>query len=231
MNRKVLLVEDSVEIHEMVSITTQGLANLDWSPTLDSARTNLSTNSYDLILLDLELPDGNGIDLCLEVINEFPNSPVFILTGSDSLSDKVLGFTAGADDYITKPFNPDELKARIQAKLKKLDYLGDFNRSKDWRELSVDLGSQEVKVLIADGSKKLVDLTALEFKLLAYFIDHEGQALNRDQILDDIWGKDFSIYPRSVDTHVSKLRKKLEGGSETIKSVHGVGYQFMPTPA
>ncbi|MBC99128.1 MAG: DNA-binding response regulator [Halobacteriovoraceae bacterium] len=228
MYKSILLVEDSKEIYQIVNQALSRVADIKWGKSLQEGRDLIKENSIDLLLLDLELPDGNGIELCEELQSTHPELPIFLLTAHDQLSDKVLGFSAGADDYITKPFNSLELKARIEAKLRKLDILMKSSDILEWNELSINKSSQTLKV-ISDGDWENVELTALEFKLLMYFAVNEGKVLNREDILDEIWGQDVHVYSRSVDTHVSKLRKKLLGASETIESVHGVGYKFCPT--
>jgi len=228
MEKTILLIEDSKEIYQMVNQALSRMANIHWGSSLEEGRALLKEHHVDLLLLDLELPDGNGIELCEELQSSHPELPIFLLTANDQLSDKVLGFSAGADDYITKPFNSLELKARIEAKLKKLDLLLKSSDILDWNEITINKSSQTLKVL-TDGEWESVELTALEFKLLMYFAINEGKVLNREDILDEIWGQDVHVYSRSVDTHVSKLRKKLLGASEVIESVHGVGYKFRPT--
>lgn len=228
MEKAILLIEDSKEIYQMINQSLSRMAEIFWAPTLKEGRSILKDNTIDLLLLDLELPDGNGIELCEELQSSHPELPIFLLTAHDQLSDKVLGFSAGADDYITKPFNSLELKARIEAKLKKLDILLKSSDVLDWKEISINKSSQTLRVLNNEVWED-VDLTALEFKLLMYFAINEGKVLKREDILDEIWGEDIHVYARSVDTHVSKLRKKLLGASEIIESVHGVGYKFSPT--
>jgi len=226
--KKVLLVEDSKEIFPMVKQALGQIAELTWVQTIKEAQETLEVDSYSLILLDINLPDGNGIDLCSQIHAVSPATPIFFLSASDKLSEKVLGFSAGADDYITKPFEPLELKARVESKFLKMDALNNSLMNLKWKELEIIRNKQEVKVL-EDGELIPIDLTALEYKILTYFADKPDNVFPRDQILNDIWGKNVYVYPRSVDTHVSKLRKKLGSASEAIQSVHGVGYKFSPT--
>ncbi|MCB9091991.1 MAG: response regulator transcription factor [Halobacteriovoraceae bacterium] len=228
MLKKILLVEDSKEVIPMIKQALGSAMELEWSQSIREAQDKLDTSSYSLILLDIELPDGNGIDLCTKIHAASPSTPVFFLTAHDNLSEKVLGFSAGADDYITKPFEPLELKARIEAKLSKIELLNDSLTNLKWKELEIYRKKQEVRVLDRDQYKP-IELTALEYKILTYFAEKPGDVLDRDQILNDIWGKNIYVYPRSVDTHVSKLRRKLGPVAHVIESVHGVGYKFVPT--
>lgn len=229
MAQLVLLVEDSKEIHRMVEQAVAGaLIDLVWAQSVGEAADILSTQTPDLVLLDIELPDGNGVEFCSRIQLDHPEIPVFFLTGHDELSEKIMGFSAGADDYITKPFNPLELRARIEAKLKKIEII---KRSSDyyrWREIEIDKAKQEVSIL-QSGEFSPIELNALEFKILMYFATRPGVVVERDSMLNDIWGEDVHVYSRSVDTHVSKLRKKLGDQSSLIESVHGAGYKFCPT--
>lgn len=229
MAQLILLVEDSKEIYRMVTQAISGrLIELLWAPTVAKANEILKDHRPDLILLDIELPDGNGVELCSQIQFDHPELPVFFLTGHDELSEKIMGFSAGADDYITKPFSPLELGARIEAKLKKVEILKCSSNYYRWREIEINKARQEVSIL-RDQTFEPVELTALEFKILMYFATRPGIVVERDSILNDIWGEDVHVYSRSVDTHVSKLRKKLGNLSYLIESVHGAGYKFCPT--
>jgi DNA-binding response OmpR family regulator len=229
MKNTLLLVEDSKEVYRMVDLALSGpLIEVDWCTTVKEAEEKIKKTTFDLVLLDIELPDGNGLELCSKIQAENHQTPIFILTSHDELSEKVLGFSAGADDYITKPFNSLELKARIEAKLKKMAALKEVSDSFDWKELQINKTSQVVKILNGSTLEE-IELTALEFKILTYFASKPGEVIDRDSMLNDIWGKDVHVYSRSVDTHVSKLRKKLGPVSHIIESIHGTGYKFTPT--
>ena len=229
MTKKILLVEDSKEIKSLVDVAlSSNSGDLDWAKTIEEGRSFLEENEYSIVLLDIELPDGNGFTLCSEIQSQYPGTSIFFLTAHDQLSEKVMGFSAGADDYITKPFEPLELQARITAKLKKIEALQSNADKMEWSSLSIDKSSQEVRIKDESDEMKMVDLTSLEFKLLLYLAKREGEVVEREKMLDDIWGEDVHVYSRSVDTHISKLRKKLENQSEIIESVHGVGYKFKP---
>ncbi|MDP7322036.1 MAG: response regulator transcription factor [Bacteriovoracaceae bacterium] len=229
MQNKILLIEDSKEIYQMVSQAVSGpLIDLDWAQSKAEGEKFIDQNKYDLILLDVELPDGSGFDICSQLQASSPEISIFFLTSHTELSEKVMGFSAGAEDYITKPFNTLELKARVESKIKKLEILRKSVDIVKWKELEINKSRQEVKVLHDDNQLKEIELTSLEFKLLTYFANHQGEVINRDTILNEIWGEDVHVYSRSVDTHVSKLRKKLGPVSHIIESVHGSGYKFNP---
>lgn len=222
---KVLLIEDSPEVFTLVKQAIGSLCELSWADNLKSGKAKIAEETFDLLLLDIELPDGSGIDYCSEISSEYPKLSIFMLTSHSNLSEKVLGFSAGADDYITKPFQMLEFRARVESKLKKLNSLSKISSITKWKNLEIDKNKQKVKVI--DGSDTVdIDLTHLEFRLLTYLSDRAENVIPRDEILNEIWGENVYVYSRSVDTHVSKLRKKLGTASEYIKSVHGSGYKF-----
>ena len=229
MNR-ILLVEDSKEIYQMVVQSTAQIAELHWAKSVHEAKAEIEKNQFDIILLDIELPDGNGIEFCSSIQSTHSHVSIFFLTGNTNLSEKVMGFSAGAEDYITKPFYPLELKARLEARLRKNKQKTLMSDNLNWRELKIIKSRQEVSILENEVFHK-IELTALEFKILMYFASRPGEVIIRDQILNDIWGEDIHVYARSVDTHVSKLRKKLGAVSRIVESIHGTGYKFNPTSA
>lgn len=225
---QILLVEDSKEIYQMVLQSTQQLATLTWAKSIEEANAIFKSKVFDLLILDIELPDGNGIEFCSSIQATHPHTLVFFLSSHTNLSEKVLGFSAGADDYITKPFSPLELRARLESRLRKTKQQLVSAESFKWNEIEINKSSQVVGI-VEKGELKKLDLTALEFKLLLYFAARPGVVIARDEILNDIWGEDIHVYQRSVDTHVSKLRKKLGGVSHILESIHGSGYKFNPT--
>jgi len=226
---QILLVEDNKEIYQMVAQTIAPVGKLSWSKNLEEAKGELTSQPFDLILLDIELPDGNGIEFCNTLQGSHALTPIFLLTSHLDLSEKVLGFSAGADDYITKPFSVLELRARVESSLKKSRIRFGLSDIYKWKEIQIYKSRQEVCIL-EDNEYKKIDLTSLEFKILLYFAVHAGEVIVRDDILNSVWGEDIHVYHRSVDTHVSKLRKKLGGCSNIVESIHGSGYKFNPTP-
>lgn len=225
---RILLVEDSKEIYQMVSQSASQLAELTWAKSVKEAKEEIAKTSFDLLILDVDLPDGNGIDLCSSLQSTHSHIAIFFLTGHASLSEKVMGFSAGADDYITKPFFPLELRARLESRLRKNKLQEVQSDNFKWKELQISKSRQEVMIL-ENGNYQKIDLTSLEFKILMYFANRIGEVIIRDQILNDIWGQDIHVYHRSVDTHVSKLRKKLGPVANILESIHGSGYKFTPT--
>lgn len=219
----ILLVEDSSEINTLIQRALHNLCEITWVKTINEAKELIVQKNFDIILLDIELPDGNGLDFCAELNAKNSNQAIFMLTSHASLSEKVLGFTAGADDYITKPFEMLELKARIEAKLKKLCDPPNLVFKNGLIEINKN---RQTTKIFEDEKYVEIELTNIEFKLLTYLSDRKETVVHRDKLLNEIWGNDVYVYARSVDTHVSKLRKKLRGASELIKSIHGVGYKF-----
>jgi DNA-binding response OmpR family regulator len=173
------------------------------------------------------LPDGDGYQLCsvLQSQQETQDIPVIFLTSKNSTSDKVLGFSVGAEDYIAKPFDPLELRARVDARFRKLQKERSRQDVTRIGGIEINKASQKASILRPSG-KQEVDLTPIEFKLLLFLAKEPNRVFNRDDILNGVWGEEIHVFNRSVDTHISKLRKKLGEYSKCIQSVHGSGYKF-----
>jgi two-component system phosphate regulon response regulator PhoB len=187
----------------------------------------LSTSNISLILLDLMLPDGSGLDLCRKLkADQSTNSiPIIILTAKDDEVDKVVGFELGADDYVTKPFSVRELILRIKAILKRKVQKPEVTEvEREFGELRIDSDSHEVFV-----NDEEVSLTALEFRLLKQLVDRRGRVQTRDQLLSDVWGYSADITTRTVDTHIKRLREKLGPIGKYVQTIRGVGYKFTRT--
>lgn len=223
-----LLIEESDETYQTVLSSVANIAQLNWTQTLSQAKNELRSKEYKLIILETALPDGDGIEFCSEIQSSYAHIPIIFLTANTKLADKVLSFSAGADDYITKPFHPLELRARLEARLRKNTQISHEADIFKWKELQIVKRRQEV-MITDDFSKTKIDLTSLEYKLLIYFAYKTGEVIHRDQILTDIWGEDIYVSHRSVDTHVSKIRKKLGPVAHILESIHGYGYKFNPT--
>jgi two-component system alkaline phosphatase synthesis response regulator PhoP len=181
--------------------------------------------SFDLILLDVMLPGKNGFDVCRDIRQRGIETPVLMLTARSQVVDKVVGLKLGADDYLTKPFEMMELMARVEALMRRAPVpKGEAAGSYTFGSIRIDFRSAEVT---RDGEP--VELSALEFKLLRYFIEHRGATISRDELLDKVWGYDAMPYSRTVDVHVSWLRQKLEANPSHpvyILTVHRQGYKF-----
>ena len=175
-----------------------------------------------LVVLDVGLPDVDGLEVCRR-LRQTSAIPVIFLTARDTEIDRVLGLELGADDYVTKPFSPTELVARVKAVLRRTDGTTAAPEVVQVGNVSVDLGRREVR--IGDAP---VAFTAKEFDLLKFLAERKGLALSRQQILDGVWGYDWFGDARTVDVHLGQVRKKL-GGAVRIDTVRGVGYRLEPT--
>ena len=229
MSQKILLIEDEPDIRKTLeyNIAREGYDVIS-APSLSEGRNHLNSGSFSLILLDLMLPDGSGLDLCREIKSdkEKVSTPIIILTAKDDEVDKVVGFELGADDYVTKPFSVRELILRIKAVLKRGERKQEnLEVQRQFGELLIDVDSHEVFV-----NDQSITLTALEFKLLRQLVDRRGRVQSRDQLLSDVWGYSADVTTRTVDTHIKRLREKLGSMGKYVQTIRGVGYKFTRTP-
>jgi DNA-binding response OmpR family regulator len=179
---------------------------------------------YDLIILDIMLPEMNGFEVCRQLRQSGITTPILILTAKSQEVDKVLGLELGADDYVTKPFSPRELRARVNALFRRVKQTQQGIDLYHFGNVNVDFKKYE-----AEKEGRSIYLTALEFALLHFLIKNKDQVVSRDSILDKVWGNDVYVYPRTVDTHIVHLRKKIEDDPENPKHIIGVrsvGYKF-----
>jgi two-component system alkaline phosphatase synthesis response regulator PhoP len=187
-----------------------------------------TTGAFDIILLDVMLPGGSGFDVCRELRQRGVQAPILMLTARGQVVDRVVGLKLGADDYVIKPFEMAELLARIEAVLRRTaGTSGPAAGGETYRfgDVTIDFRKAEV----VKGGIPL-DLSALEFKLLRYFIEHKGAVLSRDELLNEVWGYDAMPSTRTVDVHVAWLRQKLEDNPrhpQFVLTVHGLGYKFV----
>jgi two-component system phosphate regulon response regulator PhoB len=195
--------------------------------SIAEARRHLSEERFDLLLVDLMLPDGSGFELVSEVLGGDTDATpsVFLLTGRNEDHDKLHAFQLGAEDYITKPFSPTELRARVDGRMRRL--LGSQGGGGLKRgQLRLDTATHRVIVASEHGGETSVDMTMLEFKLLHYFMRHEDQVLSRQQIMTAVWGANVHVLDRTIDSQVSRLRKKISAADHNIHTVTGAGYAF-----
>ena len=194
----------------------------------NKALQTASTNAYDAILLDVMLPGGTGFDVCRTLRQRGVQTPILMLTARGQVIDRVVGLKLGAYDYLVKPFEMAELLARIEALLRRSTSSipeGASAESYRFGDIAIDFRKAEVTT-----SGHPLELSAREFKLLRYFIEHRGAALTRDELLNEVWGYNAMPSTRTVDVHVAWLRQKLEDNPrhpEYIHTVHGLGYKFV----
>ena len=217
-----LLVEDDPSILTLLQQRLRDYKILAAS-THAQARKWLAQETVDLIVLDVHVPDGNGFDFCasLKADPRTETIPVIFLTAQGDTSDKVMGFSLGAEDYLTKPFDSAELKVRIAARLRSRAAQVTRDALFRWQDLSLDLARQT-----ASWAQTPIDLSRVEFKMLHFFARHDGHVLSRDQLIREVWGVTAALDDRTVDSHVSHLRKKLAGLPCSVDSVYGQGYRF-----
>jgi DNA-binding response OmpR family regulator len=184
-----------------------------------------SEKDLDIIILDVMLPKMSGLDVCKRLRNDGNDIPIILLTARGQEIDKVLGLKVGADDYVTKPFSFMELAARVEAVLRRASKSVDKVDVFRFGDVTLDFKKCE-----ATKAENQVELSPREFKLLKYFIEHRGEVVTRDQLLDAVWGYDSFPFTRTVDTHIAKLRHKIEddpGNPLYIITVHRAGYKFI----
>jgi two-component system, OmpR family, alkaline phosphatase synthesis response regulator PhoP len=224
-SQTVLVVEDEASISSFISLYLKNSGyEVRSAATGAEAIQQLQTGPVSLILLDLMLPDVDGIDLARRLRQRW-DVPILMLTARDEDVDKIIGLEVGADDYMTKPFNPRELVARVKAILRRSAPQRREREEKVMRhgELVIDAGRREVRV-----GETEVQLAPKEFDLLWELLDHKGLVLTRDQLLERVWGYTFAGDTRTVDVHVRQLRRKL-GEASPIVTVWGVGYKVAPS--
>ncbi|MGT2771264.1 response regulator transcription factor [Streptococcus marimammalium] len=216
---KILLVEDDLSLSNSVFDFLDDFANVTQVFDGDEGLFEAESGIYDLILLDLMLPEKNGFQVLKELREKATNTPVLIMTAKESLDDKGLGFELGADDYLTKPFYLEELKMRIQALLKRSGKISDKQLS--YSDLKVDTKTNRVYY---KGEE--VDLLGKEFDILVYFLQNQNVILPKSQIFDRIWGFDSDTTISVVEVYVSKVRKKLKDSqfANNLQTLRNVGY-------
>ena len=230
MTKKILIIEDNMDIARLAMVNLQGKQmQVDHAADGSVGLKMAQTDDYDLVILDLMLPGMDGLDICRTLRNNKVYTPVLMLTARTSELDRVLGLEVGADDYLTKPFSVPELVARVSAILRRSDqYLSAQPQQQDvplqLGELCVDPGKREV--LLGDVA---VELTAKEFDLLWHFASHPERVFTRSQLLDSVWGYGHAGYEHTVNSHINRLRAKIEidpAKPQYVITVWGVGYKF-----
>jgi DNA-binding response OmpR family regulator len=222
---KILIIEDEESVLMALEIDLK-IEGYQVSSAKDGLEgfSMAKEQTYDVVILDIMLPKMNGFEVCKQLRQAGITTPVLILTAKSQEVDKVLGLELGADDYVTKPFSPRELRARVNALLRRVRQIQQEIDQYHFGDVHIDFKKYETK----KGGLP-VYLTALEFAMLHFLIKHKDQVVSRDFILDKVWGDDVYVYPRTVDTHIVHLRKKIEDDPENPKYIIGVrsvGYKF-----
>ena len=228
--KRLLLVEDEPGL--VMTLTDRLMAEGYEVESATDAPTGLETaasGNFDAILLDVMLPGGNGLDICRTLRQRGIQTPILMLTAKGQVVDRVVGLKLGADDYLVKPFDMAELLARVEALLRRSTSAASAptfsGESYRFGDVAIDFRKAEVT-----KNGQMLDLSAREFKLLKYFIEHRGAALTRDELLNEVWGYNAMPSTRTVDVHVAWLRQKLEDNArhpQFILTVHGLGYKFV----
>lgn len=222
--RSIFIVEDEQDISSLIALHLRkaGFITLEFSTGTDFLNF-LKRKTPDLVIVDLMLPDIDGIDICKYIKMEplYKSIPVIILTAKTEETDRIVGLELGADDYITKPFSPRELVARIKNILRRYHVSQETQLHKVGNILSVDFEKYEVYV-----KNKKVQLTITEFNILKILLSKKGWVFSREKILDLLWDGEKAVIDRTIDVHIKKLREKLGEAGAIIKNVRGVGYKI-----
>lgn len=228
MAKKILVVDDEKDIVDLVAYNLEKagykvLRAYDGAAALRKAQEE----APDLLVLDLMLPGLDGLEVCrrLKAADKTARIPVLMLTAKGEESDKVVGLELGADDYVTKPFSPKELVARVKALLRRSaqDEVASHAEHRVFGILEIDTAKHEALV-----RKKPIELTAKEFQLLNFFLQRPNRVVQRELLLEEVWDMEADVETRTVDVHMRRLRKKLGPAAGLLKTVRGVGYKFSP---
>ena len=234
MKLRILIAEDEPALVDMIRYNLEQ-EGFEVSEALDGeeARLRIAEEKPDLVLLDWMLPHISGLELCRQ-LRRAPDTkhlPIIILTARGEEADRVRGLTSGADDYVTKPFSPSELVARIRAVLRRAHPVAGDDETLSGGDIEMDLASHRV----TRGGQE-VHLGPTEFNLLRHLMKNQGRVFSREQLLDQVWGHDVYVEQRTVDTHIRRLRKALNegngkggGGKDVIRTVRSAGYAFETT--
>lgn len=231
----ILVVEDDLDISDLIRVNLLELGvNTDHQENGELALQQALNNDYAVLILDVMLPGLSGLDICRQVREKKPEQAIIMLTAKISETDRVLGLELGADDYMTKPFSVRELQARVRSQLRKVHVLQQVSKGQEQKpHQSLTIGNLQIhhknhQVFLADQS---LDLTATEFDLLCHLANHPNQVFSRSQLLESVWGYHHSGYEHTVNSHINRLRAKLEVDAtspQIVQTVWGVGYKFNP---
>ncbi len=233
MSKLIAIIDDEPDIVELVSIhlkkamfKVKGFSDAEGLYRflgLSDGHCKESEQIPDLIILDLMLPDADGIEICknLKKRDEYSSIPIIMLTAKGEETDKILGLEFGADDYVTKPFSPRELVARVKAVLRRRQKIDGSAKLHIGEILIIDIEKHEVTV---EGQK--IELTSTEFRILKLFVSNKSKVFSRYDILDYLWGDEKIVLDRTIDVHIKNLREKLGKAGQLIKNIRGIGYKL-----
>ena len=217
---KILVVDDEQRMRKLVKdfLTKKNFEVLEAGDGEEAVEIFFENKDIALLILDVMMPKMDGWEVCRE-IRQYSEVPIIMLTAKGEEKDELLGFDLGVDEYISKPFSPKILVARVEAILRRSNALGDGEI--EIAGITIDQAAHEVRI---DG--KIIELSFKEFELLTYFLENQGIALSREKILNSVWNYDYFGDARTIDTHVKKLRSKLGEKGSYIKTIWGMGYKF-----
>jgi DNA-binding response OmpR family regulator len=231
----ILVVEDEQDIADLIRLNLEEIGvKVEQSLSGECALKKLAVNNYDLVMLDVMLPGISGLDVCRKLREQKPEQVILMLTSRNSEIDRVLGIELGADDYMTKPFSVRELQARVRSQLRRVHLLSKISQEqaeKQAPEQYLSIGALKIdnishRVTLND---ECIELTSTEFDLLFYLASHPEQVFSREQLLSSVWGYHHSGYEHTVNSHINRLRNKVERNAtkpEIVQTVWGVGYKL-----
>ena len=229
VSARIVIIEDEKDIVELVryNLRKEGLEVMGFGRGREGLE-HIRRSPVDLVLLDVLLPDLDGFEICraLRAQERTRTLPVIFLTAKGAEIDRVVGLEIGADDYVVKPFSPRELVARVKAVLRRKDRPAELREIAEGGEVRLDASTREVSV-----RGRPVELSALEFKLLHFLVSNPRRVFSRDRLLDEVWGRDRFVTPRTVDVHIRRLRAKIEADPDNpryLQTLRGSGYRFLP---
>jgi DNA-binding response OmpR family regulator len=235
MPRRILIVEDEPQLARLLRMhLEEQQGNVSISTTVRDAMDSIRARSFDLVILDLMLPDGDGLDICRALRQGHDYTPILVLTARGEEIDRVIGLELGADDYLTKPFGIRELLARVKALFRRTEMMAAAGTETSTRPIQVAGLLIEPDKHRATRSGQPVRLTAKEFDLLVWFARNPGRVYTRSELLERVWGYSASGYEHTVNSHINRLRSKIEhdpAHPRYIQTVWGVGYRFLDPEA
>ncbi len=227
MSKKILIVEDESDLIKLLkyNLEKEGF-RISYATDGSVALAEARRDPPDLVILDLMLPGLDGLEICRQLRrnDRFAQTPILILSARSEEADRVVGLEVGGDDYVTKPFSTREVVARVRALLRRNERAAPQREKVRRGDIVIDPMAHSVSV-----AGRLIELSALEFRLLHYMASHSGMVFSRDQLLDNVWGNDRTVTPRSVDVYIRRVREKIELRPQEpayVQTIHGVGYRF-----